>query len=219
MFLTCCLLLSSLRSRRVGRTSQREQRDGWTLEPVDFIRHQAAGRRRGERYGRRVRDLHEIEKTTGQISQRPLPPAPGTSELSWVSQSSSSSPCSPLSATPKFHFCHCGKAYTLKSMRDRHVKMQHLNLRPFTCPVCSKSFKMKHHLTKHVKTHGGLRPYECTLCGKKIVWRDSFLKHQARCQGTTPMTRSGCQNDDADAPGQVKVEQDDYSLQDEEIHS
>ncbi|KAG7233702.1 hypothetical protein INR49_006683 [Caranx melampygus] len=70
--------------------------------------------------------------------------------------------------TGKVHFCHCGKAYTLKSMRDRHVKMQHLNLRPFGCPVCTKSFKMKHHLTKHLKTHGGLRPYECNLCGKKM---------------------------------------------------
>lgn len=83
----------------------------------------------------------------------------------------------------KVHFCHCGKAYTLKSMRDRHVKMQHLNLRPFGCPVCTKSFKMKHHLTKHLKTHGGLRPYECNLCGKKVIWRDSFLRHQARCEG------------------------------------
>uniref|UniRef100_A0A8C2ZWN0 Zinc finger and BTB domain containing 22a n=1 Tax=Cyclopterus lumpus TaxID=8103 RepID=A0A8C2ZWN0_CYCLU len=78
--------------------------------------------------------------------------------------------------TGKVHFCHCGKAYTLKSMRDRHVKMQHLNLRPFGCPVCTKSFKMKHHLTKHLKTHGGLRPYECGLCGKKVIWRDSFLR-------------------------------------------
>ncbi|XP_056154654.1 myoneurin [Lampris incognitus] len=84
--------------------------------------------------------------------------------------------------TGKVHFCHCGKAYTLKSMRDRHVKMQHLNLRPFGCPVCPKSFKMKHHLTKHLKTHGGLRPYECNLCGKKVIWRDSFLRHQARCE-------------------------------------
>ncbi|XP_009292191.2 zinc finger and BTB domain-containing protein 22 [Danio rerio] len=158
----------------------------------------------------------EIEKATGQISQRPLLP----SELSWVSQSSSSSPCSPLSATPKVHFCHCGKAYTLKSMRDRHVKMQHLNLRPFSCPVCSKSFKMKHHLTKHVKTHGGLRPYECSVCGKKIVWRDSFLKHQARCQRTPETSaESGGQQEDADGAGQVKVEQDDYSLQEEEMHS
>ncbi|KAG8004947.1 Zinc finger and BTB domain-containing protein 22 [Nibea albiflora] len=44
------------------------------------------------------------------------------------------------------------------------------------------SFKMKHHLTKHLKTHGGLRPYECGLCGKKVIWRDSFLRHQARCE-------------------------------------
>ncbi|XP_029023424.2 zinc finger and BTB domain-containing protein 22-like, partial [Betta splendens] len=70
----------------------------------------------------------------------------------------SSSSSVSLAGTPytgKVHFCHCGKAYTLKSMRDRHVKMQHLNLRPFGCPVCTKSFKMKHHLTKHLKTHGG----------------------------------------------------------------
>uniref|UniRef100_A0A7N9ASR8 Zinc finger and BTB domain containing 22a n=1 Tax=Mastacembelus armatus TaxID=205130 RepID=A0A7N9ASR8_9TELE len=106
----------------------------------------------------------------------PPPPSPPT-----PSSSSSVS----LAGTPytgKVHFCHCGKAYTLKSMRDRHVKMQHLNLRPFGCPVCTKSFKMKHHLTKHLKTHGGLRPYECSLCGKKVIWRDSFLRHQARCE-------------------------------------
>ncbi|XP_030004038.1 zinc finger and BTB domain-containing protein 22 isoform X2 [Sphaeramia orbicularis] len=96
--------------------------------------------------------------------------------------SSSSVSLAGASYTGKVHFCHCGKAYTLKSMRDRHVKMQHLNLRPFGCPVCTKSFKMKHHLTKHLKTHGGLRPYECSLCGKKVIWRDSFLRHQARCE-------------------------------------
>lgn len=96
--------------------------------------------------------------------------------------SSSSVSLAGASYTGKVHFCHCGKAYTLKSMRDRHVKMQHLNLRPFGCPVCTKSFKMKHHLTKHLKTHGGLRPFECGVCGKKVVWRDSFLRHQARCE-------------------------------------
>ncbi|XP_057197625.1 zinc finger and BTB domain-containing protein 22 isoform X2 [Triplophysa rosa] len=182
----------------------------------------------------------EIQEATGQVSQRPLLPvppdefAPGPSELSWpqtvspASQSSSvppssspplTSPSSPLSGTSyagKVHYCHCGKAYTLKSMRDRHVKMQHLNLRPFACPVCSKSFKMKHHLTKHVKTHGSLRPYECVFCGKKIVWRDSFLKHQARCQRLSAATSASitvevsCEREDEfpsdDGPGQVKKE-------------
>ncbi|KAM8840304.1 zinc finger and BTB domain-containing protein 22 [Spinachia spinachia] len=132
--------------------------------------------------------------------------------------------------TGKVHFCHCGKAYTLKSMRDRHVKMQHLNLRPFGCPVCTKSFKMKHHLTKHLKTHGGLRPYECGLCGKKVIWRDSFLRHQARCERLA--CSSSANGDNASAPaaaidggfgygfedgeaflapgGQVKVEEVDF---------
>ncbi|KAL0962595.1 hypothetical protein UPYG_G00342220 [Umbra pygmaea] len=149
------------------------------------------------------------------------PPIPSSSSLSLAG----------APYTGKVHFCHCGKAYTLKSMRDRHVKMQHLNLRPFACPVCAKSFKMKHHLTKHLKTHGGLRPYECGLCGKKVIWRDSFLRHQARCErlagsyeGATAgnIAASAADMDDGYAyefedgegflsqGGQVKVEQADF---------
>ncbi|CAL1583319.1 unnamed protein product [Knipowitschia caucasica] len=155
--------------------------------------------------------FNEIEKESGQISQRQLaspdfhltgsdPNWPSTSagqapSLTPTSSSAFLSPSSPpmpsssssipfpgAAFTGKIHYCHCGKAYALKSMRDRHVKMQHLNLRPFGCPVCNKSFKMKHHLTKHLKTHGGLRPFECSVCGKKVIWKDSFLRHQARCQ-------------------------------------
>lgn len=116
-------------------------------------------------------------------------------------------------------------------MRDRHVKMQHLNLRPFGCPVCTKSFKMKHHLTKHLKTHGGLRPYECSLCGKKVIWKDSFLRHQARCERLASSSLSNSNNTSTTAAadiegnfsygfdegqaflapgGQVKVEQVDF---------
>lgn len=211
----------------------------------------------------------EIEKGTGQVSQRPLIPVSpdltvGGSEGNWhttsMSQGASLTPTStrhlstssatfpPPSSPPtpsssssvpltgasfagKVHFCHCGKAYALKSMRDRHVKMQHLNLRPFGCPVCTKSFKMKHHLTKHLKTHGGLRPYECSLCGKKVIWKDSFLRHQARCERLASSSLSNSNNTSTTAAadiegnfsygfdegqaflapgGQVKVEQVDF---------
>uniref|UniRef100_A0A1A8L064 Zinc finger and BTB domain containing 9 n=3 Tax=Nothobranchius TaxID=28779 RepID=A0A1A8L064_9TELE len=143
---------------------------------------------------------HHVSPSSAAFPPPPSPPTPS---------SSSSAPLSGSAYSGKVHFCHCGKAYTLKSMRDRHVKMQHLNLRPFGCPVCTKSFKMKHHLTKHLKTHGGLRPYECSLCGKKVIWRDSFLRHQARCErlasSTGPAPPYGF-----DVPlGQVKVEEGD----------
>uniref|UniRef100_A0ABM5FE44 Zinc finger and BTB domain-containing protein 22 n=1 Tax=Pogona vitticeps TaxID=103695 RepID=A0ABM5FE44_9SAUR len=81
----------------------------------------------------------------------------------------------------KIFMCHCGKAFSHKSMRDRHVNM-HLNLRPFDCPVCNKKFKMKHHLTEHMKTHTGLKPYECEVCAKKFMWRDSFMRHKGHCE-------------------------------------
>lgn len=81
----------------------------------------------------------------------------------------------------KIFLCHCGKAFSHKSMRDRHVNM-HLNLRPFDCPVCNKKFKMKHHLTEHMKTHTGLKPYECGVCTKKFMWRDSFMRHRGHCE-------------------------------------
>lgn len=153
----------------------------------------------------------------------PPPPSPPT-----PSSSSSSVSLAGAPYTGKVHFCHCGKAYTLKSMRDRHVKMQHLNLRPFGCPVCTKSFKMKHHLTKHLKTHGGLRPYECSICGKKVIWKDSFLRHQARCERLACSSSANASNaaaadaedgygyacDDGEAflatGGQVKVEEVDF---------
>lgn len=81
----------------------------------------------------------------------------------------------------KVFMCHCGKTFTHKSMRDRHINM-HLDLRPFHCPVCAKKFKMKHHLTEHMKTHTGLKPYDCLGCGKKFMWRDSFMRHRSHCE-------------------------------------
>lgn len=90
----------------------------------------------------------------------------------------------------KVFMCHCGKTFTHKSMRDRHINM-HLDLRPFHCPICAKKFKMKHHLTEHMKTHTGLKPYDCLGCGKKFMWRDSFMRHRSHCERRSGLTESG----------------------------
>ncbi|CDQ79362.1 unnamed protein product [Oncorhynchus mykiss] len=80
----------------------------------------------------------------------------------------------------KLYPCQCGKSFTHKSQRDRHMSM-HLGLRPYGCAVCGKSFKMKHHLVGHMKIHTGVKPYECSLCAKRFMWRDSFNRHTSSC--------------------------------------
>ncbi|KAM9824833.1 zinc finger and BTB domain-containing protein 22b [Neosynchiropus ocellatus] len=94
------------------------------------------------------------------------------------------------SGSGKVFMCHCGKTFTHRSMRDRHINM-HLDLRPFHCPVCAKKFKMKHHLTEHMKTHTGLKPYDCSSCGKKFMWRDSFMRHRSHCERRGGLTEGG----------------------------
>ncbi|XP_072331546.1 zinc finger and BTB domain-containing protein 22-like isoform X1 [Scyliorhinus torazame] len=84
-------------------------------------------------------------------------------------------------AGTKMFACHCGKSFTHKSQRDRHINM-HLNLRPFGCTICNKKFKMKHHLVEHMKIHTGHKPFECHVCSKRFMWRDSFLRHKTACE-------------------------------------
>ncbi|XP_069465481.1 zinc finger and BTB domain-containing protein 43 [Ambystoma mexicanum] len=80
----------------------------------------------------------------------------------------------------KLYPCQCGKSFTHKSQRDRHMSM-HLGLRPYGCGICGKKFKMKHHLVGHMKIHTGIKPYECHICGKRFMWRDSFHRHVTSC--------------------------------------
>lgn len=89
----------------------------------------------------------------------------------------------------KLYPCQCGKSFTHKSQRDRHMSM-HLGLRPYGCAVCGKSFKMKHHLVGHMKIHTGIKPYECSLCSKRFMWRDSFNRHTASCRRANQAKRS-----------------------------
>ncbi|XP_018613843.1 zinc finger and BTB domain-containing protein 43-like [Scleropages formosus] len=80
----------------------------------------------------------------------------------------------------KLYPCQCGKSFTHKSQRDRHMGM-HLGLRPYGCTICGKKFKMKHHLVGHMKIHTGIKPYECSICRKRFMWRDSFHRHVSSC--------------------------------------
>ena len=47
---------------------------------------------------------------------------------------------------------HCGKCCPSRGALNIH-NLSHSELRQFTCMVCQKSFKLKHHLKKHMLLH------------------------------------------------------------------
>lgn len=77
--------------------------------------------------------------------------------------------------------CLCGKRFAVKPKRDRHIMLT-FSLRPFACSACHKRFKLKHHLTEHMKTHDGAAR-ACESCGRSFRLRSGLAKHRGQCQG------------------------------------
>ncbi|XP_006882145.1 PREDICTED: zinc finger and BTB domain-containing protein 9 [Elephantulus edwardii] len=77
--------------------------------------------------------------------------------------------------------CLCGKRFAVKPKRDRHIMLT-FSLRPFGCGVCNKRFKLKHHLTEHMKTHAGAL-HACPHCGRRFRVHACFLRHRDLCKG------------------------------------
>ncbi|NXV94723.1 ZBTB9 protein, partial [Calonectris borealis] len=84
--------------------------------------------------------------------------------------------------------CLCGKRFAVKPKRDRHIMLT-FSLRPFACAACHKRFKLKHHLTEHMKTHDGAGR-ACERCGRRFRLRSGLAKHRPLCQG--PRWGGGC---------------------------
>ncbi|XP_042344865.1 zinc finger protein 397-like [Plectropomus leopardus] len=64
--------------------------------------------------------------------------------------------------------------------------------RPHTCSVCSKNFRIKSILTRHMKTHTGEKPYSCGVCGKSFIQRSYLQTHMNSHSGQKPHTCSFC---------------------------
>lgn len=53
------------------------------------------------------------------------------------------------------------------------------------CSVCSKRYKRREHLVRHINSHKPERPYSCTSCDSSFRRADVLKRHLVTCDGAT----------------------------------
>jgi uncharacterized Zn-finger protein len=68
----------------------------------------------------------------------------------------------------KFQCDICSKEFRLKALLRRHVKV-HSTYRPFSCSICPKRYTRDDQLQDHMRTHSNMKPNVCSYCNKGNV--------------------------------------------------
>lgn len=64
-----------------------------------------------------------------------------------------------------------------RNQKQRQSQVQNEDPRRFICDICSKGFRLKHHIVIHLRTHTGQRDFKCELCSKTFAQSSHLSLH------------------------------------------
>ncbi|XP_055642230.1 zinc finger protein 234-like isoform X2 [Toxorhynchites rutilus septentrionalis] len=77
----------------------------------------------------------------------------------------------------------CEKRFKYQGDRDRHEKLTHLGIRPFSCGVCPASFVRDRDLRLHMRKHTGIKLFPCENCDASFDKLSEIRQHKEECEG------------------------------------
>ena len=83
----------------------------------------------------------------------------------------------------------CTKVFKQKVNLKRHIN-KHLNNGQFSCPECHKRFVYKCDLAVHARSHSGSKPFCCAHCKKQFNQRRDLSRHLKSHQNELAATES-----------------------------
>ena len=76
----------------------------------------------------------------------------------------------------------CRKKFKTVKDLTHHVKRDVHHMNSFSCDLCTKTFKTKGNVAKHVKSVHEGKLYFCASCGTGLKKKDKLKLHYARCK-------------------------------------